>query len=411
MNANDRAIAGFTMTAHGLVHWFETSIPILLVVWLVEFDVTVALVGAVVAIGYAPFGLGALPAGILADRYGPRRLVLFCVGGMSLAFFVIAVADSIWTVGIGLVLWGIAASMYHPAGLSLISTGVRRRGTVFAWHGIAGNFGIALGPLTTAILLIWFDWSLVAAVLAIPGILAVAWGARASFDTYGGAAVDGSDAAAGSVTLESFLSDSRALFASSFAVVFVIVTFEGLFYRGMLTYLPEIMHDLPALADFGAGAGLEGIEPTDFIYVGLLVIGMLGQYLGGKATERISAGRGLSSIFLVLAVLAVAFVPVVEIGVGALVVWAALVGVFLFGIQPFYQEAVAVYTPPEGRGLSYGYTYLGEFGLGAASVAIGGFVLGAYTISAFFLVLAGFAVVGGGLSAFLVQLSAGQNDS
>ena len=397
------------MTAHGLVHWFETAIPILLVVWLVEFDVTVAIVGAVVAIGYAPFGLGALPAGILADRYGPRRLVLVCVGGMSLSFLVVAAANSIWTVGIGLVLWGVAASMYHPAGLSLISTGVQRRGTVFAWHGIAGNLGIALGPLTTAILLIWFDWSLVAAVLALPGIVAVAWGTRASFDTYAATSVD--QTTSDTVTVESFLTDSRALFASSFAVVFVIVTFEGLFYRGMLTYLPEVMHDLPALAGITTGGGLEGIEPTDFIYVGLLVVGMLGQYLGGKATERIPAGIGLTSIFFILAVLAIAFIPVIEIGLGALLIWAVLVGLFLFGIQPFYQEAVAVYTPPEGRGLSYGYTYLGEFGLGAASVAIGGYVLGAYTIAAFFLMLAIFAVIGGTLSTLLLRIGVHENDS
>ncbi len=46
-----------------------------------------------------------------------------------------------------------------------------------------------------------------------------------------------------------------------------------------------------------------------------------------------------------------------------------------FAIQLFYQNAVAVYTPPDTRGLSYGYTYLGEFGLGAASIAVAGFVL------------------------------------
>ena len=62
-----------------------------------------------------------------------------------------------------------------------------------------------------------------------------------------------------------------------------------------------------------------------------------------------------------------------------------------------------LYTPPDTRGLSYGYTYLAEFGFGAASIAIGGFVIGAQGVAAFFAVLAGFAVVGALLSLALLS--------
>jgi MFS family permease len=83
-------------------------------------------------------------------------------------------------------------------------------------------------------------------------------------------------------------------------------------------------------------------------------------------------------------------------------VFCALLGFFLFAIQPFYQVAVAQYTPPETRGLSYGFTYLGEFGFGAASIAIGGFVIGAAGLGAFFAVLAGFALFSASLAALLL---------
>jgi MFS family permease len=79
-----------------------------------------------------------------------------------------------------------------------------------------------------------------------------------------------------------------------------------------------------------------------------------------------------------------------------------LLGFFLFAIQPFYQVAVALYTPADTRGLSYGYTFLAEFGLGATSVAIGGFVLGAFALAVFFLVLGLFAVVAGLLAVVLL---------
>jgi len=397
LSANDRSIAAFTMAGHALVHWFETSIPIFLVVWLAEFDVGVALFGVVVALGYAPFGLGALPGGILADRYGTRPLVLACLGGMSLAFLVLAVASSIYAIAVGLILWGIAASVYHPAGLALISTGVEDRGTVFAWHGIAGNAGIALGPFVAATLLIFLEWSVVAAVLAVPGVLAVLYGLGAEFDPTAAVADDADAGPDEALSAAALFGDSRTLFASAFAVVFVLVTFEGLYYRGTLTYLPEILHGLPAIESLALPAGLEGIQPADYIYVGLLVVGMAGQYAGGKLTNRVAPARGLAAIFAVLAVLALAFVPVTASGVGLapIVALCGLLGFFLFAIQPFYQNAVAVFTPPDARGLSYGYTYLGEFGLGSVSIALGGFVLGEFSRTAFFAMIAAFAGIGG----------------
>lgn len=397
LNANDRSIAGFTMAGHALVHWFETSIPIFLVVWLAEFDVGTTLLGLIVALGYAPFGLGALPGGILADRYGTKRLILCCLAGMSLSFLVLSLATSIAAIAVGLILWGVAASVYHPAGLALISTGVEDRGTVFAWHGIAGNVGIALGPFVAATLLIYLDWSRVAALLAIPGVLAVLYGLSAGFEPTAAVADEADAGPDEALSVSELLGNTRTLFASAFAVVFVLVTFEGLYYRGTLTYLPEILHGLPAMNSLALPAGLEGIEPADYIYVGLLVVGIGGQYAGGKLTDRVTPARGLTGIFAVLAVLALLFIPATATGIGLVpvIVLCGVLGFFLFAIQPFYQNAVAIYTPPDARGLSYGFTYLAEFGFGAASIAIGGFVLDVFSQTAFFALIAGFAAVGG----------------
>ncbi len=406
LNPNDRSIAGFTMAGHSLVHWFETSIPIFLVVWLAEFDVSVAVLALVLAPSYGLFGFGALPAGILADKYGPKRLVLACLAGMSAGFLVLALATDIALIAVGLLLWGLAASVYHPAGLSLISTGVEERGTVFAYHGIAGNVGIALGPFVAATLLIFFPWQVVAAVLAVPGLLAVVYGLSADFDPTGAVeGMDPSEASDKALSLSDLFENSRTLFASAFVLVFAIVTFEGLFYRGMLTYLPEILEGLPALSGIALGPELQGIEPAFYIYVGFLVVGIVGQYAGGKATDRMAPSRGLIGIFAVLSLLALAFIPVAGMGLVPLLALCGVLGFFLFAIQPFYQDAVAVHTPADTRGLSYGYTYLGEFGLGSASIAIGGFLLDAFPLATFFSVLAGFALVGAVLSVGLLTFA------
>ncbi|MFW5974311.1 MAG: MFS transporter [Natrialbaceae archaeon] len=402
LNANDRAIMRFTMLGHGLVHWFELSIPIFLVAWTQEFAVSTTLVGLIVALGYAPFGLGALPAGALSDRFGPKRLVLACFAGMTASFLALSLAPSIYLIGAALVFWGIAASVYHPAGMALISTGADQQGTVFAYHGIAGNLGITLGPFAAATLLIFLDWPFVAALFALPGIAAILYGLRAEFDTTAAVDAEIDTEERNALTLPTFLSNSKSLLASAFLIVFALVTFEGLFYRGMLTFLPSILADLPAMGDVTLSLGLQGFDPGDYIYVGLLVVGMGGQYAGGKLTDRVPVERGLAVIFAVLAVLALAFVPASNSGLVALVALCALLGFFLFAIQPFYQVAVAQYTPPDTRGLSYGYTYLAEFGFGAASIAIGGFVLDEFVLGAFFAVLAVFALVGSTLAVVLL---------
>jgi len=140
-----------------------------------------------------------------------------------------------------------------------------------------------------------------------------AYGLQADFDPT--AAESEADAEANdALSLGEFLTNSRVLFTSAFAVVFAIIAVEGLYYRGMLTYLPEILHGLPAIGDITLSTNLEGISPGDYIYVSLLVVGMAGQYVGGKLTDRIRSERGLIAIFAVLCVLALAFVPIMSMG-------------------------------------------------------------------------------------------------
>ena len=140
MNDNARSVVLFTGISHATVHTFELSIPILVVIWLLEFSVSTAALGLAVAAGYALFGIGALPGGVLADRYGSQRVIVGCLVGMGLSFLLLSFASGLMTIGLSLAIWGIAASVYHPSGLSLISTGVENRGTAFAYHGMAAAY-------------------------------------------------------------------------------------------------------------------------------------------------------------------------------------------------------------------------------------------------------------------------------
>jgi MFS family permease len=290
---------------------------------------------------------------------------------MAAGFGTLGFADSIIHVGVSLTVWGVFAGMYHPAGMSLISTGVTRRGSIFASHGMAGNVGTALGPFVTATLLLVLDWQTVAGVLAVPGLLAVLFGLVVQFDPMAAADVDSADPAA-----QPLRRRIRWLLGSAFGIVFLVIALDGLVYRGLITYLPQVLRDLPGFGQIGLDAGLVGIHASDYVFVGLLVVGIVGQYVGGRLTERVPVDRALAVGFGALGVIAVGFLPLARLGLPAGLAMSALVGFFLFLVQPLYQVAVAVHSPPTERGLSYGLTYLGEFGIGAASIAVGGYLLG-----------------------------------
>ncbi len=402
VNRNDRSIVGLVALAHAMVHTYELSIPILIPLWLETFPVGQGTIGLVVAAGYALFGLGALPGGILSDTVGSRRLIAGCLFGMAASFALLSVAPSIVVVALALVCWGIAASVYHPSGLSLISTGVEDRGDAFAYHGIAGNVGTAAGPLAVTLLLLVADWRVVTGLLAVPAVVAGVVALRVRFDERAAVtATDGGDskASVGISSVSEFFSESKLLLVGPFAAVFVIVMLSGLYYRGILTFLPDLLSELPAFAPVEF-AGRE-LEPYRYAYAGLLMVGVAGQYTGGKLTERIPTERGIAVTFGALAVLAVVFLPAANAGLAPLLVVGALLGFTLFVIQPMYQATVAQYTPSGTRGLSYGYTYLGVFGVGSAGSAIAGGILQYTNATVLFAVLAAFAVTGAGIAAVL----------
>jgi MFS family permease len=409
---NDRSILGFVMVGHAMVHVYELSIPILMTIWLLEFSTNAAVLGWAVAVGYGLFGAGALPGGLLVDRFGSRTLVSACLAGMGLAFLALSLAPDVAGVTVAVALWGVAASVYHPAGLTLISNGVRERGRGFAYHGMAGNAGIAGGPLATALLLVAFDWRLVTAVLGVLALVVAAAGLSVQFDpTAAVETTDGGHSRGPPASVPEFVAETRRLFTLGFALVFVVVSFNGLYYRGVVTFLPELLGEFltaavgdvrPGVVDPGSPVAA-AFDLSRYLYAGLLTVGIGGQYLGGRLTDRVEPDRGLAAMLAVLTGLAVAFVPAAETGLGSLLAVSVLLGFALFAVQPLSQATIAKYSLPEARGLSFGYTYLAIFGIGALGAAIVGTVLTYASPAAMFALLAGFSMTAGLVALVLVR--------
>ncbi len=392
MDRNDKSLTGFTMIAHAAFHAYELAIPVFLVVWLSEFSTTAAILGFVVGIGYALVGFGAVPSGILADKYGSKRLVLSSILIMGGGFGLLGLSPNLWILTVALIVWGIGASIYHPAGLSLLSRGAEQRGTAFAYHGAAGNVGTVIGPLFAAVGLVFFHWRIVAFLFVIPAIFAAILAVRLEFDETSAVDTDTEDASNGITSISELITDTRLLFTGGFVIVFVIVMVYGMYFRGILTFLPEILSDI----DYFARQQVFGyeVEPSQYVFAGLLLVGIFGQYAGGRLSDMFSVELTLVGSFLILIAASLLFVPAAGFGVISLLLICFLIGFFLYLIAPVYQAAIANYVSADTHGLSYGYTYLGTFGIGALGAPIAGSALAFTSVSILFVILAGFVGVG-----------------
>lgn len=383
------------MLGHAMFHAYELVIPIFVVGWLEAFSTTPAFLGVAVGASYALIGVGALPTGLLADRFSSKRLILACLLGMGGAFALVSVAPNVAILTVGLLLWGAAASLYHPAGLALLSRGTKERGTAFAYHGAAGNVGVATGPLLAAVLLAFVGWRTVAALLLVPVLLAAVVGTRLEFDETAGSSARGADGTAttreGPHSLAAFLASSRRLFTVGFGLVFAIGILYGVYYRATFTFLPDILADLP-LFDPVPVVG-RSFEPSQYVYSGLLLVGGIGQYVGGRLVDRARLETVLLGGYVALAVVAIAFVPSANAGLVPLLVVAGVLGFLAFMIAPINQEAISTYTPADARGLSFGYTYTAIFGVGAIGSSLAGLILTRSMPTALFAVVAACAAI------------------
>ena len=161
--------------AHAMVHTFEHSLPAVEQMIGKTFEVGKERTGELGTIWRFPFGLGALLAGWLADRFGSKRMLVVYLVGCSATAVAAWWAPSLSTLFGVMFAMGCFASIYHPAGLSLISraTTAETRGAALGWHGIFGSLGIAGAPFLAALIFSTgsVDWRSYFLLLTIPAMI------------------------------------------------------------------------------------------------------------------------------------------------------------------------------------------------------------------------------------------------
>ena len=123
--------------------------------------------------GFIAFGMFALPAGWLADKWSRHGMMAVFFTGIGTCSILTALAQTPWHMGIALFAMGVFAAIYHPVGIPLVIEGREKTGMPIAINGVFGNLGVASAALITGAMIDNAGWR---EAFVWPGLLSIAIG-------------------------------------------------------------------------------------------------------------------------------------------------------------------------------------------------------------------------------------------
>ncbi len=378
-NRSERNVLLITCPCHFLTHFFVLVFPAVTMPMVATLGLPLEEVIKLSFVMYLAYGLGALPAGFLVDQWQARGMLVIGLvlmgSGMLLAG---AFPDpTAMVVFFGVV--GAGASIYHPAGLALISRTVRQRGYAMGINGVFGNLGIASAPLATGILTWLFSWQETFMILGAAGI--VTGLALALLPVNESVSRQSKAIAAGGMDLVRY-----------FLILCVGLVLAGIAYRGNMLLLPAYLEinttffrDLLGSFSFIDPQGTATLAATVLASL-VLVTGIFGQILGGRLADRIDLRRA----YLLAHAASIPFIFLMAFTTEYwLAVCAAIYIFFSLGMQPVENSLIAALTPTRWRSTSYAIKFVLNFGVGASVIYIIGPVKNAFSLETVYVFLAG----------------------
>jgi MFS family permease len=369
VNPEEKKIMGLVTTSHGLVHLYEGVLPPLLPLVMAEFGTDYFTMGILVTIFSYAFGLGSLPAGILADKLGPRRLISLYLFGAGTVGVLVLPAGSLVFYGIVMGIMGAFCSTYHPAANTLISLGVREKGVAFGVNGIAGSIGVAVVPAMSAWIGTLLGWRMPHVFF---GLIGIGLGFFSLTLPRHPTIQSTRSSQTGPVT-----DSEKKTPVLSLVYFFLSATALGLSYKGIMTFLPTYM-----------GQNIQlGFLKMDVVATGgafatlALVSGAFGQYVAGRLTDHYPAEK----IYLGTVCMGTVFVFFMSFSKGIVLLLASVgYAFFSFAAQPAQNFIVSKYMPPHRQGLGYGTLFILTFGVGSTAAAVCGFLADLFGLQAVF---------------------------
>tara|TARA_A100001015_G_scaffold141781_1_gene157365 strand:- start:2085 stop:3095 length:1011 start_codon:yes stop_codon:yes gene_type:complete len=305
------------------------------------------------------FGFGSLFTGYIENRYGEKKLLLlFQIGSFFSCFFIIFSQNIISFAFFHILLCGFM-SIYHPAGLTLISRRTSSLSKSMSYHGIAGSLGLAFGPILSSILTTFINWRyayFLVMIIFLILFIATYFLLELKFYNYK-------------------VKSKRKLFNQKLIIFYLINCLAGIAFSSFLTYMP-IFFSIKLM-----NINLMPILIGGFFTTLVLLAGIPGQIVGGIIGEKYNK----SLIIMILCLLHIPLLIMIPLLKGyVLIFFTLLLGFINFIFQPIGNSIIADYTFSSQRGFAYGLSFFLGFGIGSFGSGIGGILLSNWNISLVF---------------------------
>jgi MFS family permease len=360
---NVRYALGVTFVAHALNHSLTLLYPVIMVQLADLYpETTMVTLGFIGTVHYVLWGVGAIPAGWITDRLGARTVLIIYLGGAAASAFLLTLAPGLTSLAVGLAFLGIFCSLYHPAGLTLLSHHSPRLSRHMGIHGIAGSLGLTLGPLLGGILASAYGWRVPYQFFGLVALLAAVVIARYA------------PAELGQRPEEGHHSDQPTRFRP-LVFSYMIGIFMGLAHRGTISFLPlHFSTQFTGLLDPVLIGGL--------LTALVLGSGIAGQILGGRLGERYLRTEVLG---IVVAMNIPLLLAMFYLRGPWLIIAAIGWGVTNFAYQPIANSLIADFSSSRQRGTLFGILNGVSFGIGALASTLAGAIADQWDTAAIFL--------------------------
>ncbi|MFN8642586.1 MAG: MFS transporter [Candidatus Binatia bacterium] len=337
---NQRNVLLLTGVGHFAAHFFELMFPTLAVALAREARVPIDQVWTWSFAGYLAFGLGALPASLVAERVSARLLLLVSLFGVGVSALAASEVTSPRALTVCLALMGATASIYHPAASGLIARTLDHRGRALGIIGIFGAGAVALTPVLTAALCARFGWQ---DAFRVIGYAMCALAVGCAFLPVR----EPPRRVAAAATPETPIAWHPLL------VLLVAAALAGVSYRGNTLVQPAYvaLHVSPVW--FGAAVSAA------------YTLGLGGQYVGARLADR----HALHRPYLAFHLVSLPALILMTMLSGAPLVLCAAVFVFCsLATQPLQDGRVAQAVPARRRPAIRGLALLCTFGVGSLAI-------------------------------------------
>jgi len=155
-----RAVLGAASAIHFVHDGFSDVLYVLLPVWATQFGLSYAEVGLLRTVYSGGMASFQIPAGILAERWGERRLLAAGTTVTALGFIAAGLTGGFAALLGCLLIGGLGSGVQHPLSSSLVSkayeTGPRRM--ALGTYNFSGDLGKVAVPAAAAFVMPWIGW-------------------------------------------------------------------------------------------------------------------------------------------------------------------------------------------------------------------------------------------------------------